>query len=82
MFVLKGIDKKYKTIIAILSVHTVLSIVIAGFFNAKQQRYEYSVNEKITERSNTSNGFQSAEGLEASAGFLGFGTEKPVLKFK
>ena len=54
-------NKKKKTIIAILSALVVLAIAIAGFFYVKQQRYEQSINEKLTEISDTSSGFQSAE---------------------
>lgn len=54
-------NKKKKTIIAILSALAVLAVAIAGFFYVKQQRYEQSINEKITAISDTSNEFQSAE---------------------
>lgn len=54
-------NKKKKTIIAILSALVVLAIAIAGFFYVKQQRYEQSINEKLTEISDTSSGFQNAE---------------------
>lgn len=54
-------NKKKKTIIAILSAIAVLAVAIAGFFYVKQQRYEQSINEKITAISNTSSGFQNAE---------------------
>lgn len=54
-------NKKKKTIIAILSAIAVLAVAIAGFFYVKQQRYEQSINEKISAISNTSNGFQNAE---------------------
>jgi hypothetical protein len=54
-------NKKKKTIIAILSALVVLAIAIAGFFYVKQQRYEQSINEKISAISNTSSGFQNAE---------------------
>lgn len=54
-------NKKKKTIIAILSAIAVLAVAIAGFFFVKQQQYEQSINEKITAISNTSSGFQNAE---------------------
>ena len=54
-------NKKKKTIIAILSALAVLAVAIAGFFYVIQQRYEQSINEKITAISDTSNEFQSAE---------------------
>ena len=54
-------NKKKKTIIAILSAIAVLAVAIAGFFYVKQQRYEQSINEKITAISDTSSGFQNAE---------------------
>ena len=54
-------NKKKKTIIAILSALAVLTIAIAGFFYVKQQRYEQSINEKISAISDTSSGFQSSE---------------------
>ena len=56
-------NKKKKTIIAILSAIALLAVAIAGFFYVKQQRYEQSINEKITAISDTSSGFQSAERL-------------------
>ena len=52
-------NKKKKTIIAILSAVEVLAVAIAGFFYVKQQQYEQSINEKITAISNTSSGFQT-----------------------
>ena len=54
-------NKKKKTIIAILSALAVLAIAIAGFFYVKQQKHEQAINEKITAISDTSSGFQSAE---------------------
>lgn len=54
-------NKKKKTIFTILSALIVLAIAIAGFFYVKQQRYEQSINEKITAISDTSSGFQNAE---------------------
>lgn len=54
-------NKKKKTIIAILSALVVLVISIAGFFYVKQQEHEQAINEKITAISDTSSGFQSAE---------------------
>lgn len=54
-------NKKKKTIIAILSALAVLAIAIAGFFYVKQQKREQAINEKITAISDTSSGFQSAE---------------------
>ena len=54
-------NKKKKTIIAILSAIAVLAVAIAGFFYVKQQQYEQSTNEKITAISDTSSGFQNAD---------------------
>lgn len=54
-------NKKKKTIIAILSALAVLAVAIAGFFYVKQQKHEQAINEKITAISDTSSGFQSAE---------------------
>ena len=47
-------NKKKKTIIAILSAIAVLAVAIAGFFYVKQKRYEQSIKEKITAISDTS----------------------------
>ena len=54
-------NKKKKTIIAILSAIAVLAVAIAGFLYVKQQQYEQSINKKITTISDSSSGFQSAE---------------------
>lgn len=54
-------NKKKKTIIAILSALAVLAVAIVGFFYVKQQKHEQAINEKITAISDTSSGFQSAE---------------------
>lgn len=54
-------NKKKRTIIAILSALAVLALAFAGFFYVKQQKHEQAINEKITAISGTSSGFQSAE---------------------
>lgn len=54
-------NKKKKTIIAILSALAVLALTITVFFYVKQQKHEQAINEKITAISDTSSGFQSAE---------------------